>query len=158
MQLRHELGLDWIVTAVSQDTKINALLQCFLLKVSEPLLCEVASHFALFLASFDYCQRSDLKVSSVDFVCFTLSSSFLHLSLHQHGFFPLLEIALLLFELEFFVTFDDLNLSVLESFTYEHLKNWLTFDVEVKEAFLNIVQLDSFVVSFCFWDILCGWL
>lgn len=50
-------------------------------------------------------------------------------------------------QLPLLVLLNSFNAGVLENFTDENLKNWLTFEVKVEEVQILVVHLDRFVIA-----------
>lgn len=117
----------------------------------------MSSHLSLFFLSLNDLPCSYLESSSIRFINFPVTSCLEPLSLHKHGFLSLLKPFLVITEHKVFMSLDNFDLSVFKCFAHKDLQNWLNCQIEVKETFLDIIKLDSFIISFLIWDVNSRW-
>ena len=94
-----------------------------------------------------------LEVTPVNFVISTQLTGLYPLRLHQHGLSALLIRSVVLGKDGVLVSLDHLDASLFESFTNEDLENGLSFQVEVKEVRVYVVDLDGLICPFFIGDI-----
>lgn len=88
-----------------------------------------------------------LHVTTFDLLVFAVASSFNTLSLHKLRLFHLLEVGLVSTELLLFEILNDFDASMFKTLSNEHLQDWLSFQVEIKQVKVLINHLNLFVFT-----------
>ena len=152
MKLWDEVFLHRVSPSIPQASHICECLQSFTFKEPQELL-RVLSRDLLLLPICGNCKiSSSLQISSVNLFIFAISSFLKSLSLYKHSFFFLLENSLLFFQLESLIIFDNFHPSMLNGFTDQDLKNWLSCNFEIKQTLLFVIQLNSFIITVLVWN------
>ena len=101
--------------------------------------------------------NSLLQVAPVNFVITAPLTSLNALGLNQHSFSVLLVSSVMLGEDSVLMRLDHFNPSLLQTLSNKYLKDWLNFQVKVKEVWVDVFYLNSLVCALFIWYISRTW-